>query len=105
MLSTLTSGGEAAVEALKKLKGETATSQDLEAVYNSSINKLRTAFSDLSKNAGESISETAIAIISSLGEESGFKLEMLDDGTAVITAIGNMVNAYAALYAAMVSNA
>ena len=101
IIERLDAGGVAAVNALKQIKGETVTTDELSKVYNASIDRLRTAAEDLTKGVGETVSGSVIGIM----EAAGFGLASLDDGSAVITSVGNMVAAYMALYAAMSSNA
>jgi hypothetical protein len=97
ILRVLESGGQDAVDLLKQIKPN-ASADELSSVYNNAINKLRTAQEDLGKGVGETISGLAADI----GETTGaLGVVRLDDGTAVITAVHDMVSAYAAIYTAM----
>ena len=97
-INQIEQGGTLAVEAIKAIKGENATASELEAAFNnSSIAKLRTAAGELTKGVGE----TVTGYTKNIMQAAGFGLAELDDGTAVITSVGDMVQAYANLYAAM----
>ena len=99
IITVLESGGQAAVNLLKKIKPD-ASSEELEAVYNNQINKLRQAREDLNKGVGETISGIAVPI----AQAAGFAVTKLDDGTAVINSIGDMVAANNLLYEEMKKN-
>lgn len=102
MLDILNNGGQNAVDLLKQLKGENVTTSELETAFNnSSIAKLRTAAGELTKGVGE----TVTGYTKNIMQAAGFGLAELDDGSAVITSVGDMVQAYTNLYAAMKSNA
>lgn len=98
IISILEQGGQQAVNVLKQLKGEEVTTSELEAAFNnSSIAKLRTATDELTKGVGE----TVTGYTKNIMQAAEFGLAELDDGSAVITSVGDMVQAYANLYAAM----
>ena len=98
ILDILNNGGEKAVDLLKQLKGENVTTSELEAAFNNSqIAKLRTAAGELTKGVGE----TVTGYTKNIMQAAGFGLAELDDGTAVITSVGDMVQAYINLYAKM----
>ena len=100
-IKQLNQGGQVAVDAIKAIKGTEATTAELEAAFNnSSIVKLRTAATELTKGVGETVSGYTKNIMAA----AGFGLAELDDGSAVITSVGDMTQAYANLYAAMKAN-
>ena len=101
IIEIIDNGGKDAVDLLKQIKGEHVTSDELIEVYNSSIEKLRTAYTDVGKKVGESVSGPAIEILAA----AGYTFETLEDGTAVITAVGDMAQAYANVYKQMQANA
>jgi len=51
----------------------------------------------LAKGINETVTGSAIAIL----QKAHYELDMLDDGTAVITKVGDMVQAYNLLYRTM----
>ena len=99
-IEQLDAGGEIAVEALKRIKGENVTAEELESVYNASIGRIRQAAEELTKGVGETVTGPIIGIM----DAANFDLQELGQGKAVITSIGNMVEAYQRLYALMSSN-
>ena len=95
-------GGEVAVQAITKIKGEGKVStEELEAAYNASINRLRSAVEQVTSEVGDTITGSAVAIM----QAAGYKMDTLDDGSAVITSMGNMADAYNMLYTQMAFNA
>ena len=102
-ITAIDNGGQAAVDALIAIKGiENVTSDELVAAFNnSSIVKLRNAVTDVTKAVGETITGASIEIM----QDAGFELARIDDNTAVITAVGNMVDAYVQIYARMLQDA
>jgi len=102
-IQTLESGGEAAVQALKDLKGsENVSSAEISAVYSAKINELRSAAEEVTKGVGEIISSSAAEILNGI---AGFDLTDIGGGNYVINAVGDMVDVYISLYARMKSTA
>ena len=93
-IDTIDKGGEAAVSKIKEIKGTDASADELEAAYNAQINKLRDALVDVEKQIGDTVTGYSINIL----EAAGYGIQRLDDGTAVITSIGDMVAAYNLIY-------
>ena len=93
-ITTIDKGGENAVQLIKDIKGADASSEELAAAYNAQINRLRDAMDDVSKQVGETVVGYSINVL----EAAGYTLQKLDDGTAVITAVGDMVAAYNLIY-------
>jgi len=100
IMTVLESGGQDAVNLLKQIKPD-ASQEELEAVYNASISKLREAQTDLGKGVGETVSGITAEIMRTT---EGFELQELPDGSAVITAVGDMAKAYSELYARMLND-
>ena len=102
IIKTLLNGGQDAVDQLIKIKGaENVSSDEIEAVYRARVNRLQTAAEQLAEvTVGSIISGDLVRIFDKLTEK-GFQIKKLGDGTAVVEAVGNMVEAYAMIYKSM----
>ena len=92
-------GGQAAVDKIKELKGDDATAADLEAAYNAHISLLQTTFDLLTEEAvGKFVTEEQAQLLRSTGA-------IQVDANGMITAVNDLVAAYASLYQQMKSTA
>ena len=95
-------GGWAAVNAVKSLKGSQATDEDFSAAYNSAMNRINTAIDDTEKGIGEIVSRDTAKILATV---KGYSFLELANGQYVITAVGDMIGAYVAIYQQMKTTA
>lgn len=104
VMRILSMGGEEAVRMLEELKGsENISSDEIQAVYRAQINRLQTAAEQLAEiTVGSLITGDLIPLLQST---SNFEITDLGNGTAVVKAVGDMVEAYARLYYQMKNSA
>lgn len=104
VMRILSMGGEEAVRMLEELKGsENISSDEIQAVYRTQINRLQTAVEQLAEiTVGSLITGDLIPL---LQNTSNFEITDLGNGTAVVKAVGDMVEAYARLYYQMKNSA
>ena len=94
ILSILESGGQAAVDLLKQIKPD-ASQEELEAVFNSQINKLN----DVMSQVGDLVAGQFVGTEGKLYEV--LRRAGAVDGNGVVQAGFSMVDVYAAIYAEM----
>jgi len=78
------------------------TADEISAVYNAQMNRLRTAMESLESGAGTIVYGLAEQIARS---SEGITYKELPDGGVVITAVSSMVDAYANIYKQMSATA
>lgn len=101
-VNTLNRGGQAAVDAIKEIKGsENVSTDEIKALYQADFTRLQTAISQLENIAvGQIIDGSLVDVIKALND-ANFKITDLGDGTAVVEAVGDMIGAYKMIYSAM----
>ena len=106
IMQTLVKGGDEAVKKLKEFKGESNVSSDeIQAVYKAQINRLNDALDQVSNGLekGAVVTGELATLLQKVGYSSSLK--GLGDGTYVVDAVINMVDAYGAIYLQMKNTA